>query len=152
MQTNAIFPSHQTPAWSVQWVRARPPNPGMGCTVGANLATNPRHGVYSGCEPGNQPPAWGVYSGCEPGHQPPAWGVQWVRTRPPNPSMGCTVGANPATKPQHGVAFSSHARISGDSLDESVPAYAFFFFKVDVSSHTPVPFFRPGPVNSGSAS
>ena len=141
MQTNAIFPSHQTPAWSVQWVRARPPTPGMGCTMGANLATKPQHGVYSRCEPGHQHPSMGctvgaspatkprhgVYSGCEPGHQPPAWGVQWVRAWQPTPGMGCIqwVRARPPT-PSMGWLFPRMRGFRGIVWTNQSPPTLFF--------------------------
>ena len=34
----------------------------------------------------------------------------------------------------------------------SFPVCAYFFFKVEISSRTPIPLFRPGSVHSGSAS
>ena len=40
----------------------------------------------------------------------------------------------------------------GRMFDNSFPACAFFFFKVEISSHTLIPLLRPGSVHSGSAS
>ena len=40
----------------------------------------------------------------------------------------------------------------GRMLDNSFPACAFFFFKVEISSHALFPLFKPGSVHSGSAS
>ena len=51
------------------------------------------------------------------------------------------------------VAFSSLAMILGECLIiYSPPALFFFFFKVEISSRTLIPFFLPGSVHSGSAS
>ena len=52
------------------------------------------------------------------------------------------------------LAFSSRARILGRMFDNSFPACAFFllFFKVEISSCTLIPLFRPGSVHNGSAS
>ena len=51
------------------------------------------------------------------------------------------------------AAFSSLARILGESLIIHSPqALFFFFFKVEISSHTLNPLFRPESVHSGSAS
>ena len=46
----------------------------------------------------------------------------------------------------------SHTRIWAESRIHSLPAVFFFFFRVEVSSRTPVPLFRPGSVHSSSAS
>ena len=40
----------------------------------------------------------------------------------------------------------------GRMFDNLFPAYAFFFFKVEISSRTLIPILRPGSVHSGSAS
>ena len=51
------------------------------------------------------------------------------------------------------VAFSSLARIWGECLiNHSLPVLFFFFFKVEISSCTLIPLFRPGSIHSGSAS
>ena len=51
------------------------------------------------------------------------------------------------------LAFSSLARILGEcSTIQSPPAFFKFFFKVEISSHTLSPLFRPESVHSGSAS
>ena len=50
------------------------------------------------------------------------------------------------------VAFSPPARILGECSTNSFPTCAFFFFKVEISSCTLIPLFRPGSVHSGSVS
>ena len=56
------------------------------------------------------------------------------------------------------VAFSSLARTLGEcSIIHSLPALVFllllfFFFEVEIGSHTLIPFFRPGSVHSDSSS
>ena len=53
------------------------------------------------------------------------------------------------------VAFSSRARILEEYWTIHSPPALFlfsFFFKVEISSRTLIPFFRPGSVHSGSAS
>ena len=51
------------------------------------------------------------------------------------------------------VAFSSHARILGEcSTIHSHLCSFFFFFLVEISWHTLIPLFRPGSVQSSSAS
>ena len=41
----------------------------------------------------------------------------------------------------------------GENVDSFIPClHFFFFFKVEISLHTPNPLFRPGSVCSGSAS
>ena len=53
------------------------------------------------------------------------------------------------------VAFSSLARILGECSTFFLRLgffLLFFFFKVEISSHTLIPLFRPGSVHSGSAS
>ena len=50
------------------------------------------------------------------------------------------------------VGFSSLASIFGEcSTIHSPPVLFLFFFKVEISFHTLIPFFRPGSVHSGSA-
>ena len=49
------------------------------------------------------------------------------------------------------MAFSSLARTFGEGLTV-LPVLFFFFFKVEISSCTPIPLFKPGSVHSGSAS
>ena len=46
------------------------------------------------------------------------------------------------------LACDNFGRIFGHSF----PAFAFFFFKVEISSRIPISLFRPGSVHSGSAS
>ena len=49
--------------------------------------------------------------------------------------------------------FSSHTRNCGKIFDESIPARTFFFFfKVELSSSTPIPLSKPGSVDSGRLS
>ena len=52
------------------------------------------------------------------------------------------------------AAFSLLAWILGGRFNNSFPtcAFYFFFFKVEISLHPPIPLFRPGSVHSGSAS
>ena len=54
------------------------------------------------------------------------------------------------------VAFSYRARIWGRMFDNSLPTLHFFFssffFKMEISSRTLIPFFMSGSVYSGSAS
>ena len=40
----------------------------------------------------------------------------------------------------------------GRMFEHSFPACTFFYIKVEISSHTLIPLFRPGSVHSGSAS
>ena len=52
------------------------------------------------------------------------------------------------------MAFSLHAKIWGECLT-FIPRLRFWvvvFFKVEISSHTLIPLFRPGSAHSGSAS
>ena len=52
------------------------------------------------------------------------------------------------------VAFFSCARLLGEKFYDSFPCLFFlvFLLQVEISSHTPVPLFRPGSVHSGSTS
>ena len=49
------------------------------------------------------------------------------------------------------VTFFSRTRILGECSTKHSPS-VFFFFKVEISSRTLIPLFRPGSVHSGSAS
>ena len=53
----------------------------------------------------------------------------------------------------HVVAFSLPERIWGEDVRPFIPClrFFFFFFKVEISSRTLIPLFRPGSVHSGYA-
>ena len=51
------------------------------------------------------------------------------------------------------TAFSSHARTLEEGSTNHAPFPFFFsFFKVEIGSCAPIPFFTPGSVHKGSAS